>query len=751
MIGLSSAFNYCYQGTANVSNSCGGLGTGNYTLIGTAIGTGGLSSFWDEDWASYLAPNTDAQVFVNWSVPQFANTNLSKYELRINYIWNNFTTTSTNPIPQECMDKRPISFRYGIYSAGANYQGNFSCLNNTGWQLINRTFGADNVFKNLYEEAFYWYIADDYKEVTDIYNTTSYVGFNEYALNITYNSTYYTSPSASFYYNNSGTQVSVGASTIFETSYFGNNTLYYRTNVYINSSFIGNNSARWVYSFYDTSLAKTIVFNSSQIQDIVIFNDTIVTYNASTLATKSEKYVLNLTIGDEVTSIDAVLFYNNTNYTATKISQTSDDAVFQSVIDIPENTQTSTNTFYWRVNITYGATEYIRNTPNYTQSINSITSMTTSTTACASGFLPALKFTYFNENLTSMNATSKINLQYGIGNTNSFITNTTITNKGYFLVCINQTYEFFDIGYGEIEYYYTDFSNRRYFLFENTRLTNVSTNYSLYLLPTASITTYKFIVNDNQYNAQPNLFVGLLRWYPELNEYKVVEIEKTDGKGEAIFSLVTNSVTYRIAIYQEDGTLLKLFEPIIFVCPTSQCEYNLFLDPEEQEIDKVYEIQQSLVFNSSSKILTYIWNDPTQSTTTINLSVYKDYPSGSVAVCSKISNSFTGVLTCDLSAQTGNMRAIVLRTASPNVQINSLMIFIGQVISDTAQGKTIGLVLSLGFMVFAILIGLFNPVFAIFMGLVGLIPALFFGAISLPVFIGVGILGFLIIHFIRRA
>lgn len=478
-----------------------------------------------------------------------------------------------------------------------------------------------------------------------------------------------------------------------------------------------------------------------------------VTYNATTYTSSTEGFSLNITFDSAVISSSAIFYYNGTLVgSATKTIDGGGNTIFSSSVGIPSTI--GNKNFYWTIYLSTGGDEISFNTSQKTQSVLTPSQINVST-QCSAGLSRAMFFNFADEqNLTSINSTSiYYNLQYGYsGNTSILQSYGNLTNINNFTICINSSLPSYSVGYGEIQYYKAGYNPRRFYIFQNTRLTNETINNTLYLLPTSLATLFTFNVQNNFYVAQTNKFTTLLRWYPNLNSYKVVEMGRTDGLGEYVNSVDTDLVDYRIGVYEPDGTLIYLASPVRFICTVLPCKSTITTNAESLNLFNIAGLQHQLTYNYTSKVFTYIWNDPTQETSSMNLTVYRDSYDSSIIVCSSSGSSFTGLITCDVSAYTsGTMRAVVYRTASPSFEITSLLINIGIQISDVAGGKTIGLFISLILFIFAMLVGMFSPVVAIVLGIVALVPALFFGAFSFTFFVGLLLVGFIIIHFMRRS
>jgi hypothetical protein len=199
-----------------------------------------------------------------------------------------------------------------------------------------------------------------------------------------------------------------------------------------------------------------------------------------------------------------------------------------------------------------------------------------------------------------------------------------------------------------------------------------------------------------------------------------------------------------------NGNLIKLTNSIRMICQVSPCVYTVYVDPSTNDLTTWTNIQHSLTFNDTTKIFTFVWNDPSQSTTQMNLTVWQDSSSGSTIVCSNNASSFTGVLACNVSAYTGTLRAEAWRSASPPNLIDQAIAQIRSTFAGVSGGKTMGLFIGLLLLIAFALMGIFSPVVMIILGVVALIPLVMLGNITIVIFAAIGILGGVILHFLKR-
>ena len=401
---------------------------------------------------------------------------------------------------------------------------------------------------------------------------------------------------------------------------------------------------------------------------------------------------------------------------------------------------------YWSIH--YG--EEIINTTTSYMVVTDLTSMEITSGACSAGLSKVMNFTFADEiNLTDLTDVDvKYNFKYGISN----ITGKTYsgsTNATELSVCLNTSESsYYDIGYGEIEYIKDGYTSRRFYVFESTRITNVTTHNTLYSLPSGDSTSFLITIREPTLSPYTNKYTSLLRWYPELDEYIVVEMGKTDEKGQDVKKVKIEDVDYRLGVYEKDGTLIYLATPIRMVCLASPCSYTLIVrETDSYTYDDIFNIQSEITYADGIFTLTY--NDPSQNTALMELEVSRIGGTASdTLLCSSNSTAFTGVLTCNVSEESGILKAVAFRSASPEVPIATLIV---DTISSVFQG-TFGLFLQFLLSLTLVFLGIVSPVTSIILGLISLVVGVFlFKTITYPIFIGVAILGGLVIHFMTKA
>ena len=220
----------------------------------------------------------------------------------------------------------------------------------------------------------------------------------------------------------------------------------------------------------------------------------------------------------------------------------------------------------------------------------------------------------------------------------------------------------------------------------------------------------------------------------------------TDGDGKSVMKVHTEDVDYRIGVYEKDGTLVKLADPVRMACLIDPCTYTLRITSDDRDYFEVNDIESSLTYDSTLERFVYIWNDPSQNTVKMRLLVKKDLGFQDTIICNETGTGYTGVLSCDVTNYTGLLDAVAFRSASPTIPENALQIEKGR----DALNNTLGLFISFVLALLMALIGIFSPIGAIIMMLIALLPAVILGSITFSIMLAIGCLGGIIIHFIKK-
>ena len=480
------------------------------------------------------------------------------------------------------------------------------------------------------------------------------------------------------------------------------------------------------------------------IQDVKINSQT---YNSTAIETTNQGFISNITYNsDDWSSIVGILTYNYTNYTGTE-SGSGDNLAFTQTLTVPSVTADVNLPFYWTFARTNATGIFYTLTNPINQTIQDVTDIVVTSSTCSAGYFEAINYTFARaNNLTSLNMDVSYNFKYGIGDPEAKSIFGSISNKSVLRVCINNSFSNYLLGYGELDYSYSGYIDRRFYMFEGFALSNSTTQaYTLYTLETGASTSFIFEIQDNSLDPLPGTYLNLWRWYPELDEYKVVEAAITDQDGLTVMKVEPEDVDYKVGVYYPNGSLLYLTDAARMACLIDPCTYTILVPETRTNYFIVQGIQHSLSWDETNTRFVFTWSDPSQTTTSMRLYVYKDAGFQNIEVCNSTSASYSGTLTCSIGNLTGNFFAEAYRSASPEQSFASLW----NTTRTTVQ-SSFGLFLGFLLALVAGLIGVFSPVVAIVMLLVGLIPVVIFGSINMAILMGIVALAGIIIHYLRK-
>jgi hypothetical protein len=473
------------------------------------------------------------------------------------------------------------------------------------------------------------------------------------------------------------------------------------------------------------------------------------TYNSSTITASTESFKLNLSYDSSAwTNIQAILYYNGTSFNSTKTGG-SDNVFFFNTLSIPNVMSPVENTFYWQIQLTNSSGIFNENTPSYAQQVNSIQTINVTNLPCSSGFATAITFNLFDEiNLTALNGTFNYNFNYGgIGNNTLLLTYGNISNVNTFNVCINNSLPNYYVGYGQVQYNAPGYAIRDYYLFSGAVLSNVTKTISLFDSQTSIEYPFQVLVEDTALTPFTGDYISLIRWYPNLNQYNVVDMGITDSSGNTILHIIPSDVSYRFGVYSTNGTLLYLAPSTSPTCSAVPCSYTLKIPLTGTSYSNFQNIQYSFTYNQTTGMWIFTYLDPSQTTNDMNMTIYKSSGDSYFPICSNIVYGYTGAVSCNTSLYTGNLVGVVYSNANPFIPIAQLVQTIGSFVFSSKLGLWLSFLIGIPIALIFILI---SPILAIIGGILALIPAFYFGTVSWAVIGGFAILGGIAAHFIKR-
>ena len=487
---------------------------------------------------------------------------------------------------------------------------------------------------------------------------------------------------------------------------------------------VGTNSTTDIFEGYATT-------NSSfSIEEFEVIDEN---FQRFVYDTDNSTFQVNISVVSTAELFSSLLSYNGTSYLANITNLGAGQYFIERTIDIPVISAEINKSFNWTIVLDTGSGFSIRTTAPNQQTVtpSTITDKPTGTILytlldeenllSTSGEFKGSKRWYLGGGSVIKNTTFNLTQKH------DFYFNTTPSNETMFvssiISIINET-SGVDIG-------------NRLFEFNKESIIDTTKTFELLLPNSSRVRDVIIEVKDEGLAPLNNRLVKIDRFYPGLNQYKMIESRITDNFGQFNAQLIENDVIYRFRFYDLDNNLLKTEDRIIISCRNVICVLPFVIEDDTDVFNRFSPIEgfdYTLNFSTSSNTFTYIWNDITGSLSSVRLEVTRFAFNGSVEVCDSTSTSNPGILNCNVGSSRASYTAEVFRTSSGNeIRIDSLSVKVGDISSTFGLE---GLIWSFLLLMIMLSVGLYSPPVGVVLYLVGF----FFLGISGIVFIHPGIL-----------
>jgi len=440
-------------------------------------------------------------------------------------------------------------------------------------------------------------------------------------------------------------------------------------------------------------------------------------FNASTYETSTETFTMSIQTLEDIVSVSSRLIYNGSSYLGTT-SCVANQCTLSRSIDVPlvsPSVNSENKTFFWNISV-------------FPESGSSITFSTESMLqgqnvskiflqACGSGVGNlTLNFTAYDEqNRTRIapflfDATFNFWLGGGTVYKNYSFNNNTIVER---TLCISPGDKTFRTD-AHITYSGTNASNGTYsqrnYFFQNASLTNTLQSISLFLLNIDSSTSFiQKVVTTSQIPVRQAL-IFTQRYYPEDNTFETVSVTKTDNAGQSVGFYETEIPDYKHFI-TKNGELLKVTEQGKIFPEVAPFTLTFIIGESLTSIWEPFEgignLFSNLTYNKTTQIVTYTWIDISGALSIANLTVERVYASqANQLICSESSILQAGILTCNVTGQTGTLIAKGFIGRSPAVLDQLITIVVNELREALARPF---LFLWILFLIGAVGLGLYSP------------------------------------------
>ena len=445
-------------------------------------------------------------------------------------------------------------------------------------------------------------------------------------------------------------------------------------------------------------------------------------FNSTTTETSTENFTINITYDSVFYPISsAVLYYNNTAYTSSKIGS-GDNIMFMNTLQVPTLTASTNKTFYWTVGLTNtsGSLSYYNSTFS-NQTVNPI-----NITSCTSGNI-AFNFTTYNEQtlnrINPFTFQATFNVWAGDGSvyrTFNFNNLSTIEQ----LICITPSiasyrtdaYIQYDDGNSSL------YTARNYYLVNNL-VSNTTQSIFLYLLNNSVSTSFVLNLLDQNNLPVSGAYIYSERYYPGENVFRTVQIAKTDTSGNSVGFFQTEVPDYRFTIVKNGVT--ELITTPQKVVPTA-VPYTLYFKLGTAIIPSWTYFQNASgflytgpLYNNETDMVTLYYQDTTGNLTYVRMVVSTtNYTGTNGVICDTNSSLASSILTCNVSSvSSGNIQAAVYLSRSPETPIALVTFTINSLLNSFGR---LGYLLGWLIIISCAMVGLYNPTAGIIMTNIGI-------------------------------
>jgi len=307
-----------------------------------------------------------------------------------------------------------------------------------------------------------------------------------------------------------------------------------------------------------------------------------------------------------------------------------------------------------------------------------------------------------------------------------------------------------------VEYYSDGYEVEDYYLLD-TILSNNTVTINLYDLNTTQSQSYEITVLDSSYDEIDRAYIKVMRYYPPLDQYILVEMAKTDNFGQGLVHLVLEDVFYYFTV-EKDSSVLYTSDPGKMYCSSAPCEMEFVtaddVSPLYSYLDDLPSFAYNISYNYTTDILRLVYSDTSGSLSYVRMSTRRGgYASVGSEISQTNSSAASGTLLLNMSTHSGLF--FVDGAVSRSAPVEPVG-FLGLVYENFSTAYdtfgTEGLLLAAFIIITIVLMMAYNPKLAIVATVVGLFAVYFLGFIQVPwtAIMSVIMIGILIIYVLMR-
>ena len=432
-------------------------------------------------------------------------------------------------------------------------------------------------------------------------------------------------------YNNTNTTVSCTNNTLVSVP-FNYEKNENNLTVYVNDTYgnLNSNSISWDYKLFEINN----------------------TYNNITIENNLEDFLTYSLLKNGLDISHVYFIYNKTEYSADSFTS-GDYTIFRkNNFLVPQVSYDENETFYWKIILSDSTiinlnpnnqTVYnleIDNCSSYTNDILNLTLLDEET----------------QEKLSNPIIEAAINI-YSSDRNNLLLNYSLLSNSNPTRICLNKNLlSNIEYSMDSIIRYETNISANEYYNIVNYTLNNYSgvNNINLYDLDLDDSTEFQLTFTGSDFLPVENALIYVNRQYISENDFKTVELPKTDYNGQTILHLVRNDVIYNIIVVK-DGKVLGTYNNLVAFCDDysiGDCniELNAF-----SSVENIFDYYNNLgltfstpTYNKTNNNIKFNFLVTDGSSKTISMNISRNDIFGNVSICDTSLTSSGGTLTCTI-------------------------------------------------------------------------------------------------------
>jgi len=340
-------------------------------------------------------------------------------------------------------------------------------------------------------------------------------------------------------------------------------------------------------------------------------------------------------------AITMIIQYNNTNQTATLLSQDESQYTYAANITIPLISQPEENkTVKAIMTLSFNGQTY----EAYEEKEFNITIQQYTVFECNGSGTPLVKFLSYDEETADPITVDYFNLRLvthvgsGGSKEQGFRKESTTSIE----ICVTPAADYYFNA--SLEYYKENYTKRYYEVVEKLAgATAGETAYPVFSLNESIAFLNTFYITDKYGQGIPGLLVHLERYYANESVYRIVESMITDDNGK-VELILDRTQLYRIRLHNTTDVILKTYRPSIYKQDETLLTY---VPPEDSFTSFISDVRSTCQYDNSSKIVICDYYSSTEKNVTLNVT---EGIIGGEVICSN-SKTIQGYdqITCDIS------------------------------------------------------------------------------------------------------